>query len=176
MVRENTEPPVEEQIYHKIQSNWQTQRVQTSRIALKRIVTGHLGGRLSAYRNADQVMDAALTHLEAEGRIEQTVNQAGVSWFRPRSPANGAWFSVEQASDHLGVSKRTLYGWVKDKRLKAYTTPGKGLLRFRREDLDAVLTPHEGSEGTAITAVLGADDPVLTELWDNKADAAYDRL
>jgi excisionase family DNA binding protein len=176
MVRKNTEPLIEEKIYHEIQTNWRSQRQQTSKIALRRTVTDHLGGRLSSHQNADQVMDAALTHLEAEGRIEQTLNQAGVSWFRPHSTANGAWSSVEQASAHLGVSKRTLYAWVKSKRLRAYTTPGKGLLRFEREDLDAVLTLHEGSERTATTAVLGTDDPVLTELWDNEADAAYDKL
>lgn len=88
-------------------------------------------------------------------------------------PQDREWLSVKEAATYLRVSKRTIYSWVAQKLLRAYRTPKAGLLRFKRQDLDAVLTADSDRDENVVH---GIDDPVLTELWDNKADAAYDRL
>ncbi len=48
------------------------------------------------------------------------------------------WLKTRQASDYLGVSRPTIYRWIKDKRLKPRRTP-TGEFRFRIEDLDSLL-------------------------------------
>jgi DegV family protein with EDD domain len=42
--------------------------------------------------------------------------------------------------------------------------------------LGVAFHPAEHDADPGKTSVLGADDPVLTKLWDNEKDAAYDRL
>ncbi len=88
-------------------------------------------------------------------------------------PQNQEWFSVEEAANYLRVSKRTIYSWAGQRLLRAHRTPKAGLLRFKRNDLDAVLTTDSAGDQNLVH---GTDDPVLTELWGNKADAAYDKL
>lgn len=56
------------------------------------------------------------------------------------------WFTVNEAADYLRVSRRTIYKLVQEDRLKAYRVGAERHLRFRREDLDAALTPVDPSE------------------------------
>lgn len=88
-------------------------------------------------------------------------------------PQDQEWFSVEEAANYLRVSKRTINRWVGQKLLRAYRTPGAGLLRFTRKDLDAVLIADSDRDQNLVH---GTKDPLLAELWDNKADAAYGKL
>ena len=80
------------------------------------------------------------------------------------------WQTLEEAAEYLRVSPRTIHTWVKKGRLMGHQAGPRGVLRFRREDLDASLMPTS-AEATVID---GREDPVLTELWDNEADAVYD--
>jgi excisionase family DNA binding protein len=49
------------------------------------------------------------------------------------------WLNTEAACNYLSVKKLTIYRWVKAKLLKPKRTSG-GELRFRRSDLDALLS------------------------------------
>lgn len=48
------------------------------------------------------------------------------------------WFTVDEAAEYLGVSKRTVYKWSKEGRLKTYILGKERTRRFRKEDLDKV--------------------------------------
>lgn len=48
---------------------------------------------------------------------------------------------VPEAREYLGISDATLRRLVREGRLPAYRMGGMGRLRFRKEDLDAVLVP-----------------------------------
>jgi len=52
-------------------------------------------------------------------------------------------------------------------------------LTVRQYVLDAIeerLREDLGDEDEGLSALTGKADPVLAELWDNRRDAAYDRL
>lgn len=49
-----------------------------------------------------------------------------------------------QASEYLGVHKKTLQKWARDGIVPAYKTPG-GYRRYKREDLDKVLKHVEAT-------------------------------
>jgi len=52
-------------------------------------------------------------------------------------------------------------------------------LTVRQYVLDAIeerLREDLGDEDEGVSALTGKADPVLAELWDNRRDAAYDRL
>lgn len=74
-----------------------------------------------------------------------------------------------QVARRLGVTQRTVQSWHKAGRLPGIRLPG-GHLRFAEEAVRALQEP------AGEFAISGRDDPVLTELWDNPADAAYDKL
>ena len=87
------------------------------------------------------------------------------------------WFTVEEAAQYLCVSKRTIYKLTKEGRLPAFRIGRERHRRFRKDDLDKV--PRPGEETTnleALPKLTGKADPVLTEVWDNEKDAAYDRV
>ena len=90
------------------------------------------------------------------------------------------WFTLDEASEYMRVSKRTIYKWCKDGRLATYRLGRERTRRFRREDLDSVpkLINSRGREDgeEALTLLTAVGDPVLAELWDNERDAAYDAL
>src|ERR1700682_1073409 len=51
------------------------------------------------------------------------------------------WLNLDQAAAYLKISTQTLYRWVEDGRLVAYELPSGRGRRFKREDLDSLLTP-----------------------------------
>lgn len=87
------------------------------------------------------------------------------------------WFTVEEAAEYLGVSKRTIYKLTTEGRLPAFLIGRERHRRFRKEDLDKVPRPSEETRTLAGLLKLTANsDPVLAEVWDNERDAAYDRV
>lgn len=62
-----------------------------------------------------------------------------------KSPSQ-TWFNVQEACDYLRISKPTLYELVRKGHLRSYTLQGAKARRFRREDLDALLTPDPSGE------------------------------
>lgn len=59
---------------------------------------------------------------------------------------NRAWLSVSEACDYIGVSKVTLYAYMKDKRLPYYYLAGTRQRRVKKADLDALLVPGNPDE------------------------------
>lgn len=61
----------------------------------------------------------------------------------PAAPALDGYLSQADAADYLGVSVRTIRQLISDGRLPAYrlSAARNGLVRLRRADLDALLTP-----------------------------------
>ncbi len=54
------------------------------------------------------------------------------------------WYTVEEAASYLGVSKQTIYNYMKAGLLPYYELKvGRGR-RFRREDLDSLLVRKVG--------------------------------
>ena len=87
------------------------------------------------------------------------------------------WFTVEEAAEYLCVSRRTIYKLTKEGRLPAFRIGKERHRRFRKEDIDKVPRPGEEIANTEMLLKLSAKtDPVLSEVWDNERDAAYDRL
>jgi excisionase family DNA binding protein len=88
------------------------------------------------------------------------------------------WYTVNEAAEYLGVSRRTVYKLCKESRLRTYILGKERTRRFRKDDLDKVPQPmgngDEQEETEALTALTAAADPVLGELWSNEKDAAYD--
>jgi excisionase family DNA binding protein len=56
------------------------------------------------------------------------------------SPPN---LSIGDAAEYLGVTTRTIQQMVADGRLRAYRL-GPRVVRLRRDDIDAALTPYGG--------------------------------
>ena len=50
-------------------------------------------------------------------------------------------FSVQEAAELLGLSVSTIRRYIRDGRLPAYRVAGERLLRIRRDDLGALLSP-----------------------------------
>lgn len=53
-------------------------------------------------------------------------------------------FSVQEAAEFLGLSVSTIRRYIRDGRLPAYRVAGERLLRVRRDDLKALLSPVFG--------------------------------
>ena len=87
------------------------------------------------------------------------------------------WFTVEEAAEYLCVSRRTVYKLTQEGRLPAFNIGQKRHRRFRKEDLDKIPRAlGEVRDLDSRLALSNVNDPVLTELWDNEEDAAYDQL
>lgn len=56
------------------------------------------------------------------------------------------WLTVDQAAQHLQVSRATFYRMIADGRITAYEIPGSKRKRFKLEELDAILTPAPKEE------------------------------
>lgn len=54
------------------------------------------------------------------------------------------WMTIQEAANYLRVSKKTVYRYIEQGRLKFYTMPS-GRKRFKQSDLDALL--QKGAEG-----------------------------
>ena len=84
------------------------------------------------------------------------------------------WYTVIEAAEYLGVSRRTIYKLTEEGRLPAFRIGQERHRRFRKQDLDNVpQTITKSEHGPTLTA---ASDPVLAELWENEEDMVYDRL
>lgn len=55
------------------------------------------------------------------------------------------WLTLEQAAAYVQVTKPTLYRWMQQGKLPFYQLAGTGYRRFKREDLDALMEPGQGS-------------------------------
>ena len=90
------------------------------------------------------------------------------------------WFTVEEAGEYPGVSRRTIYKLCQEGRLAAYTLAEQRTRRFRKSDLDSVPSlVHVNAVGSASDTdrpLSYRTDPELAELWDNDYDAEYDDL
>lgn len=90
------------------------------------------------------------------------------------------WYTVNEAGEYLGVSRRTVYRLSKEGRLRTYILGKERTRRFRKEDLDRVPqlldNGAEGAQLEAMTALSATTDPVLAGLWGNEKDAEYDSL
>jgi excisionase family DNA binding protein len=56
------------------------------------------------------------------------------------------WLSVSESCSYLGISKPTLYLYMKDKRLPYYYLAGTKQRRIKKSDLDALLIPGNPDE------------------------------
>jgi len=87
------------------------------------------------------------------------------------------WFTIEEAAEYLCVSKRTIYKLTQEGRLPTFRISRERHRRFRKEDLDKVPQVLEVVRDIdSILALSASADPVLTELWNNERDAAYDQM
>ncbi len=63
------------------------------------------------------------------------------------SPGNGReFYSPEQAAELLGVHHQTIRGYIRSGKLPALRIAGERAVRIRRESLERLLEPLEGSE------------------------------
>lgn len=83
------------------------------------------------------------------------------------------WYTIDEAANYLRVSRRTVYQFVQERQIVSYRLVKGGHRRFRREDLERAV---QREEVPAADVLLGVEDPVLAELWDNEKDAEYDRI
>lgn len=74
-------------------------------------------------------------------------------------PETKKFYSIPEAANLSGVSRTTLWGWVKSGYIKAMVTPG-GHHRILREDVDKILTGNNAaqSNGRHQKTVLIVDD------------------
>jgi excisionase family DNA binding protein len=66
----------------------------------------------------------------------------------PPIPDRQTWLTVAEAAEYLRIKPRTLLLWVRQGKVKAFALSGthRHVWRFRREDLDAILTPPSVAE------------------------------
>ena len=62
------------------------------------------------------------------------------------------WLTLEEAAAYLKVSKPTIYRFCSEGCLPFYKLAGTGQRRFKRADLDALLTPGQPSRRAADSA------------------------
>ena len=118
-------------------------------------------------------LDGSLEALEGLGLIEgkRTATQA-FYWKIAQQPIK-AWYTIDEAADHMAVSKRTVQQLIRDRQLIAYRVGRGGHRRVKAEDLDSAM--HRDDD-VGIGSMTALDDPVLAELWDNDRDSVYDQL
>jgi len=54
------------------------------------------------------------------------------------------WVSVEGVTDHLDVTKDTIYRWIKDRKFPSHKAGN--LLRFKLSEVDAWVRQGDGTE------------------------------
>ena len=118
-------------------------------------------------------LDEALSVLENLGVIKSKKTAKEVLYWKAGTAPGKEWYSVEDAAKYLSVSKRTVQQLIRDGEMVAYRVGRGGHRRIRRTDLDG---PMHREDHSGSVELAGAEDPVLSELWDNEQDAAYDRL
>lgn len=118
-------------------------------------------------------LDRALADLENLGVINTKNTSKQVLYWRTGAGRDKEWYSVDDAAKYLSVSKRTVQQLIRDGEMVAYRVGQGGHRRIRRADLDG---PMHREDHSGLVELVGAEDPVLSELWDNEQDAAYDRI
>ena len=146
------------------------------RLALEQIPEDPAAG-YSELRRKTGLIDAelgqALRELEDLGVIVSKKTANEVLYWKAGAVPDKEWYSVEDAANYLSVSKRTVQQLIRDGEMVAYRVGRGGHRRIRRTDLDG---PMHREDHSGLTELTGAEDPVLSELWDNEQDAAYDRI
>ena len=115
-------------------------------------------------------LDEALAELKNLGVIDSKKTANEVIYWKVGSVPEKEWYSVEDAAKYLSVSKRTVQQLIRDGEMVAYRVGRGGHRRIRRTDLDG---PMHREDHSGLAELTGAEDPVLSELWDNEQDAAY---
>jgi excisionase family DNA binding protein len=59
------------------------------------------------------------------------------------------WLTLDEAAAYLKVSKPSIYRYCSEGRLAFYKLAGTGARRFKRSDLDALLTLGQATPGKA---------------------------
>ncbi|MFA5793613.1 MAG: helix-turn-helix domain-containing protein [Candidatus Brocadiia bacterium] len=72
------------------------------------------------------------------------MDQKRTSMIMEETPANKDWYSIREACEYLDVSEQTIFRWMKDGKL-TYFKVGDST-RFRKEDLDLMITKHTGEK------------------------------
>ena len=85
------------------------------------------------------------------------------------------FLTVDQAAQHLGVSRRTVERMVREGRLRWHRLGARK--RFKREDLEASITPVEGVAGRwewqrRKGALVIGEDPNLMKVWGEEGAAS----
>ena len=62
---------------------------------------------------------------------------------RAGKEASQGWMTPNEAAEYLRMSRARLYRHFSDGRIPGYRMFGEGALRFKREDLDALMVPVE---------------------------------
>ncbi len=115
----------------------------------------------------------ALAQLQKLGKIERKLLGDSKYYSAISSEPRQDWYTIDESAGYLRVSRRTMYKLIHDGQLTAYRVGTGGHRRFKRDDLEQLMSPEKSEHVDAMTA---AADPVLAELWDNEKDAAYDNL
>ena len=124
-------------------------------------------------RLAGEPLDGSLNALEGMGVIGANQTATEVVYWKIAQQSRRGWYTIDEAADHMAVSKRTVQHLIRDGQLTAYRVGRGGHRRIKSEDLDSAMHRDRRVEQAAMTAL---DDPVLAELWDNEQDSVYDRL
>jgi len=146
------------------------------RIVLEQIPVDLAAGYFELRRKtglAGADLDEALAELRGLGVIISKNTVSEVLYWRASAVQDKEWYSVEDAANYLSVSKRTVQQLIRDGEMIAYRVGQGGHRRIRRTDLDG---PMHREDHSGLMELAGADDPVLSQLWGNDHDAAYDRL
>ena len=122
---------------------------------------------------AGESLDGSLEALEGLGLIEAKRTATEVFYWKIAQQPIKAWYTIDEAADHMAVSKRTVQQLIRDRQLIAYRVGRGGHRRVKAEDLDSAM--HRDND-VGIGSMTALDDPVLAELWDNDQDSVYDRL
>jgi excisionase family DNA binding protein len=67
----------------------------------------------------------------------------------PGRPTPRRWLNQAQAAEYLGVTNRTVRGYVSRGTLPGHKIKGSRLIRFDVADLDALMQPIPTTEATA---------------------------
>lgn len=52
------------------------------------------------------------------------------------------WLTIDEAAEYLGVSRRAIHRYIKERSLPAYKSKVRGRTLLRQEDLDAFRQPR----------------------------------
>ena len=118
-------------------------------------------------------LNYALPKLEEMGKIKSQWLGEANHYLKVMRISPQEWFTIDEAAEHLRVSRRRIYKLVQEQQLTSHRIGKGGHRRFRLEDLNSSMQMEDVGELSVMSAEA---DPVLAELWDNEKDARYDTL